>query len=392
MARMRHLDSAHFLNEGPSRPCSPAGASDAIGPSASHDHELADIHPTWKRNLNALIEHPTSSPSAFVIHMFTTFLILVSAVVTVLETVPAFHSIPARIWFGLETSVVALFTIEYIARCVAWSSTWISLLRWITSFFGIIDLLSVMPYYIELIMRQDTSVLFRFSILRVFRLLRVFKPFRYNHTILLTMEVMYLSVKRSQHALLAIGFFVTMILTVFSTLLYFAERGTWDEVLETFINSDGDPTQFSSIPAAAWFVLVTISTVGYGEITPRSTLGRLITIPILVFGLLTITLPSFVLGREFSIVWEKMIRNRSQEQEPEGDSYMDPNLVASPPTMQRDLSNFKLAQNQTELSQQIVHLHQVIEAQGRLIHRLVETMEELAPAKCAEKRTSLDSK
>ncbi|KAF6741237.1 hypothetical protein DFP72DRAFT_946024, partial [Ephemerocybe angulata] len=95
---------------------------------------------------------------------------------------------------------------------------------------------------------QDTSIL------RMFRLLRVFRPFRYNHTILLTIEVMYLSVRRSQHALLAIGFFVVMILTVFSTHLYFAERGTWDEVMDTFINSDGDPTQFASIPAAGWFV------------------------------------------------------------------------------------------------------------------------------------------
>lgn len=79
---------------------------------------------------------------------------------------------------------------------------------------------------------------------------------------------MYLSVRRSQHALLAIAFFVVMILTVFSTLLrvppspplslipltrffglrYFAERGTWDEVLQTFINTDGDPTQFSVRP------------------------------------------------------------------------------------------------------------------------------------------------
>ena len=53
-----------------------------------------------------------------------------------------------------------------------------------------------------------------------------------------------------------------------------------------------------------------ITTVGYGEITPRSFLGRLITLPILVFGLLLITLPSFVLGREFSHVWEKMSRDR----------------------------------------------------------------------------------
>ncbi|KAF5323893.1 hypothetical protein D9611_008453 [Ephemerocybe angulata] len=61
---------------------------------------------------------------------------------------------------------------------------------------------------------------------------------------------------KSQHAFLAIGFFVVMILTLFSTLLYFAERGTWDEVMDTFINSDGDPTQFAFIPAAAWFVIV----------------------------------------------------------------------------------------------------------------------------------------
>ncbi|KAF6744553.1 hypothetical protein DFP72DRAFT_857347 [Ephemerocybe angulata] len=61
---------------------------------------------------------------------------------------------------------------------------------------------------------------------------------------------------QSQHALLAIGFFVVMILTVLSTLLCLAERGTWDEVMDTFINSDGDPTQFASIPAATWFVIV----------------------------------------------------------------------------------------------------------------------------------------
>lgn len=77
-----------------------------------------------------------------------------------------------------------------------------------------------------------------------------------------TIEVMYLSFRRSQHALLALSFFVVMMLTVFSTLLwalfndclaydltildrYFAERGTWDNVLETFVNADGDPSQFA---------------------------------------------------------------------------------------------------------------------------------------------------
>jgi len=226
----------------------------------------------------------------------------------------------------------------------------------------------------------------------MFRLLRVFRPFRYNHTILLTIEVMFLSVRRSQHALLAIGFFVIMILTVFSTLLYFAERGTWDELLGTFINSDGDPTQFSSIPAAAWFVLVTITTVGYGEITQRSFLGRLITLPILVFGLLLITLPSFVLGREFSHVWERMSRDREIE-----DAVLDPHLedplyspvysarrpIPPPPprTPSRDLSNMKLAQNQTELSKQIEDLAATVEIQGKMLQRLLGILAEKNPGK-----------
>lgn len=232
----------------------------------------------------------------------------------------------------------------------------------------------------------------------MFRLLRVFKPFRYNNTILLTIEVMYVSVRRSQHALLAIGFFVAMILTIFSTLLYFAERGTWDPILETFINADGDPTQFSSIPAAAWFVIVTITTVGYGEITPRSFLGRLVTLPILMFGLLLITLPSFVLGREFSLVWEKMTNRNAEDDDPHAtDSPVDtpfhfPFSQHMPHQTQwgpqhdpytpipshlrlNDLTNRKLAQNQTELSRQIVDLQATVEAQGLMLERLLELLD-----------------
>jgi len=123
-------------------------------------------------------------------------------------------------------------------------------------------------------------------------------------------------------------------------------------------------------------VLVTISTVGYGEITPRSFLGRLITLPILVFGLLLITLPSFVLGREFSLVWEKMTRdsvledpNRSSNMgayTPLHTGQMDPRVPS------RDLSNRKLAQNQTELSRQIIGLATAVEQQGKLLAKLLK--------------------
>ncbi|KAG8726705.1 hypothetical protein FRC12_023158 [Ceratobasidium sp. 428] len=209
----------------------------------------------WRRDMFMLMEQPNSSTSAFVIHFFSTFLIAFSACVTTLETLPAFRSSDERIWFGIETALVALFTLEYSARCFAHSETWSQLWNWSTSFFPVLDLIAILPFYLLLILKFDMTAIFRFSILRVFRLLRVFRPFRYSNTILLTIEVMFLAVKRSRDALFALGFFVLMALIVFSTLIYFAERGTWDTTLETFVNSDGDPTQFDSIPAAAWQVL-----------------------------------------------------------------------------------------------------------------------------------------
>lgn len=166
-----------------------------------------------------------------------------------------------------------------------------------------------------------------------------------------------------------------MVVIIFSTLIYFAERGTWDPSLLTFVDADGDPSNFGSsnpldtlcanlesalshhpaytlcwsgtlllvwatgsIPACAWLVLVTITTVGYafsfslflftlffpvvtepfslmnsyGDIVPKSTLGRLVCVPLLCFGLLLVALPSFVLGRNFATVWDAL-RNVADE-------------------------------------------------------------------------------
>ena len=134
---------SHFLHERPPPPDSPTDIHDVFpdGPgilrsSASGENEPINTStssraPAWKRELYALLEHPTSSPAAFVVHIFSTGLILISALVTILETVPQFHEISTGTWFGLETSLVALFTIEYIARCVAWSLSWRTLLQWV---------------------------------------------------------------------------------------------------------------------------------------------------------------------------------------------------------------------------------------------------------------------
>ncbi|KAI0697913.1 voltage-gated potassium channel [Cytidiella melzeri] len=394
-------DTPHILRAGPSTSARFTGSRRTVDVSPRVQHMLSfdtadvaaakDIYPRWKRDLYLLLEHPTTSQSAFIIHVATTFLIVLSAAVTVLETIPSSHYISGSFWFGVETSLVALFTVEYIARVIAHSNTWTSFAKWLFSVFGIIDLLGILPYYLEIALGQDTSTFFRFTILRTFRLLRVFRPFRNNNTILMTIEVMYLSFRRSEHALLALAFFVVMVLVVFSTLLYFAERGTWDETLGVFVNNDGDPSQFASIPAAAWFVLVTITTVGYGEITPRSFLGRLVTVPLLVFGLLLIALPTFVLGREFSIVWDLMKEQQNEEED---------GMLAAPPasplvrSTNRSMWDVRLDtlaaeammplttlnqrhshRDRAEVSSQIAELRTTVEMQGDMIRRMMEMME-----------------
>ncbi len=89
------------------------------------------ITPAWRRRLYNLLERPNSSAAAVMVHVLVTALIVFSALITILETVPTFHSFPGGIWFGLETSLVALFTVEYVARCVATSYSWSAFFAWV---------------------------------------------------------------------------------------------------------------------------------------------------------------------------------------------------------------------------------------------------------------------
>jgi len=226
-----------------------------------------------------------------------------------MSTLPSFHTDPVsvRVLFGLDTTLVILFTVEYLARSLAHSDSWSQYYNWATSFFAILDLLAILPYYIEVIRQQDTSIMFRFSILRTFRLLRVFRAFKYQNQMLLTIEVMYVAVRRSKDALIAISYFILLVLVLFSTLIYFAERGTWDSTLQAFVDPDGEVSLFDSIPQTAWYALVTMSTAGYGDVVPRTAFGKILSVPLLLFGLLLIALPSFVLGRNFAIVYDAMV-------------------------------------------------------------------------------------
>ncbi|KAF8707938.1 Ion channel, partial [Rhizoctonia solani] len=337
-----------------------------------------------RREMYLLMEQPNSSTSAFVIHFFSTFLIAFSACVTTLETLPAFRSSSERVWFGIETALVALFTLEYGARCFAHSETWSQLWSWATSFFPILDLIAILPFYLLLILKFDMA----FASVSTISIQQYHSAYDRGHVP---------SSQKIKRCSICIG----VLRNDNVGGIFNPDRGTWDTTLEAFVNSDGDPTQFDSIPAAAWFVLVTITTVGYGDIIPRSFLGRLLSVPLLLFGLLLIALPSFVLGREFAAVWEYMggnvlqgndeavaearrhlndtpLLSRTPLSRARSASYvpLDDEVNISPNTSERrkDLTNLKLAQNQQALSKQIDQLAELIRIQAEELKMVKELL------------------
>ncbi|GBC42907.2 voltage-gated potassium channel [Rhizophagus irregularis DAOM 181602=DAOM 197198] len=252
--------------------------------NAANNTEANSMRTDWKRSLFLLLEDPSSSNAAFMVNVFVSFSIILSAVLTTIETIPSFRSTSSSVWFNFETAIVAFFTLEYLLRLVAHSDSIRQLWRFVKAPLALIDFIAITPYYIELMFHHDTTYDFRFTILRLFRLLRVFKAFKYSSTIIMTIEVMIVAVKR--------------------------KRGTWDQEKQVFVDSKGYPSSFDSIPSAFWFVMVTITTTGYGDMVPTTFIGKLIAFPAMMCGILLIALPSIIVGRNFTIVWEAMRQYR----------------------------------------------------------------------------------
>ena len=93
---------------------------------------------------------------------------------------------------------------------------------------------------------------------------------------------------------------------------YICLLGEWDEARQVFIDANDQPSTFDSIPSAFWFVMVTITTTGYGDMVPTTFVGKLISFPAMMCGILLITLPSIIIGRNFTLVWEAMQQYRRQ--------------------------------------------------------------------------------
>ncbi|KAJ1974191.1 hypothetical protein H4R35_003732 [Dimargaris xerosporica] len=309
----RSLDTLHRRMEAFQRHNHPLPA--AINPLGRPTRmaEALYMRSDWKRQLFLFTEDPSSGTWAFIFNVAVCALIFVSVVVSVIETLPSVFFWNPDFWFYIETVFVALFTLEYIVRLLAHSDSLRQFLRHVFSFLSIVDLAAIVPYYVQIGLGRDVSNELHFTGIRVIRLFRLFNVFKYISSLQLSIEILIIAIQRSLEALIVLTFFMIMSVMIFSTFLYFIERGTYDEVTQGYINSKGEPSKFDSIPAALWFSLAALTTTGFGDVTPATSGGKVMAFPLIMSGILLISIPSIIVGREFTVVRQALRLRRRRE-------------------------------------------------------------------------------
>lgn len=215
------------------------------------------------------------------IDIFIVSLILISVASVILESEESIYSRYQSIFYYSELFIVAAFTIEYLLRlwtCVEdkrYSGPLMGRLKFVTSPLAVIDLLAILPFYLVLIP-------FDLRFLRLFRIVRLLKLSRYSKSF----KTLGAVLKAKKEELLVTVFIVGVLLIIASSLMYYAERGT-------------QPDVFSSIPEAMWWGVVTLTTVGYGDIYPVTPIGKILGAMIAFLGIGLFALPAGILGSGF---------------------------------------------------------------------------------------------
>ncbi|MBL87136.1 MAG: voltage-gated potassium channel [Winogradskyella sp.] len=209
---------------------------------------------------------------------FIQFLIVLSVITFSVETLPNLKPQTKAILNSIEVFCVVVFTAEYLARIyVAGNKP-----KFIFSFFGLIDLFAILPFYLSF--GLDLRSL---RVLRMFRLFRLLKLVRYNRAMRHFAKAMLLA---KEQIILFMG--VTLV------LIYFAAIGIY------YFENEAQPEHFSSIFDSLWWSIVTLTTVGYGDVYPITVGGRIFTFFILLIGLGIVAIPTGIISSSLTKVVE----------------------------------------------------------------------------------------
>lgn len=230
----------------------------------------------WQLRLHEVIyESETKAGKTFDIILLVC--ILSSIIVVMLDSVQVLKAKYGHIFFALEWFFTIVFTIEYVLRLICIKRPH----KYVFSVLGVIDLLAIIPSYLSIIFAGAQSLL----VLRALRLLRIFRIFRLVHFL---SEMQFLS-HAIKNSLRKISIFILVVLTsvvILGSIIYLVE---------------GQQNGFTSIPQSVYWAIVTITTVGYGDIAPVTPLGQIIASFIMLLGYGIIAVPTGIITTEMAI-------------------------------------------------------------------------------------------
>ena len=229
----------------------------------------------WRLRLyNIIFEADTRAGRAFDVALI--WVILASLVVVMLDSIASIHSRHNVLLTTLEWGFTLLFTVEYLLRLACVRHPW----RYATSFYGVIDLLAVAPTYLAILLPELHSLID----VRVLRLLRVFRILKLTEYIA-EFGALGGALIASRRKIFIFLSFVLMVVLVMGTLMYVIE---------------GPTNGFTSIPVSVYWAITTMTTVGFGDITPKTDLGRLVASVMMLMGWGTLAVPTGIVSAEFT--------------------------------------------------------------------------------------------
>jgi voltage-gated potassium channel len=229
----------------------------------------------WRQRLHTVIfESETRAGKAFDLLLLAT--ISLSVVVVILDSVAHMRARYGGLLVGLEWTFTILFTLEYILRLISVRRP----LRYAASFFGLVDLLAILPTYLSLLIPGVQY----FLVIRMVRLLRVFRILKlteYLHESSLLWRALVASRRKISVFLLA----VMILVIIIGASMYVVE---------------GEASGFSNIPISMYWAIVTLTTVGYGDIAPATALGQALASIVMLLGYAIIAIPTGIVTMELA--------------------------------------------------------------------------------------------
>ena len=246
----------------------------------------ADRH-RLRRRVYELLDPAIDSFWDRIVHQSLIALVLVNVIAVVLESVPSIEARHRHLFLAIEVFSLIVFTVEYGLRLwtavehmpFADRSPWAARLAWARTPGAIVDLLAILPFYLGLFLPVDLRAL------ALFRLVRFFKLVRYSSGLSSLTEAIY----AERSALMATLLILSGLVVTMATLMYLVER-------------EVQPERLGTIPDAMWWAIVTLMTVGYGDVVPITAGGKVIASLTAVMGFAMLALPVGIIATAFSDV------------------------------------------------------------------------------------------